>query len=226
MSFTVKTTVRPEEAANFIVLSILKQLELGKRVLFFVTGGSSMVAGVKVAELLRDYPQQNLIKNLTITLTDERYGLLDHPDSNWYQLVKKGFALPSAKLIPILINEGRDTTVKKFGAILHQEFSRAEYKIGLFGIGTDGHMAGILPESGAVKSENLTYGYETPTFFRITITSKAIEKLDEAVVWVQGENKWNIIKNLQENSIEFSKQPVQILKKIPLLTIFTDYKKL
>jgi 6-phosphogluconolactonase/glucosamine-6-phosphate isomerase/deaminase len=70
----------------------------------------------------------------------------------------------------------------------------------------------------------LVCGYDTPTFSRITITPKAIEKLDEAVVWMQGENKWNVLKDL-EKDIDIKKQPAQILKKVPLLTIFTDYKK-
>ena len=225
MGLIIKTTTKPEEAANFIAFSILKQLELGKRVLFFVTGGSSIAVGVKIAELLCAYPKQDLIKNLTITLTDERYGPLGHKDSNWQQLLEKGFNLLGAKLIPILNGESRDDTVKNFNEILHQEFRVAEYKIGLFGIGADGHTAGILPESEAVNSADLAYGYDTPTFSRITLTPEAIEKLDEAVVWVQGENKWSVLEDLEKNDINITKQPAQILKRVSLLTIFTDYSE-
>jgi 6-phosphogluconolactonase/glucosamine-6-phosphate isomerase/deaminase len=225
MSITIKTTTKTEDAANFIFLSILNQLESSKRVLLFVTGGSAIVVGVKVAELLRTCSQQNLIKNLTIMLTDERYGSLNHQDSNWYQLTVGGLVLPLAKLIPILFGDDFIMTTKKFNEKLNQELSRAEYKIGLFGVGADGHTAGILPESGAVKSEDLVYGYKTPTFSRITITPKMIEKLDEVVAWVQGENKWNVLKNLKEKNIDLLKQPSQVLKKVPLLTIFTNYKE-
>lgn len=224
MNFSVKTTALPEDAARFIVSSILEQLESGKRVLFFATGGSSIAVGTKVAEILRNYPRPDLIKNLTITLTDERYGPVGHKDSNWQQLLDRGFSLPGAKLISVLNGESRDSTVKNFDEILNQEFMDADYKIGLFGIGVDGHTAGILPESGAIKFEDLAYGYDTPTFSRITITPKAIEKLNEAVVWAQDEDKWGIIKSLQEN-IEIVKQPAQILKRVSLLTIFTDYAK-
>ena len=35
-------------------------------------------------------------------LTDERYGPVGHPDSNWSQLLQKGFDLPQAKLVPVL----------------------------------------------------------------------------------------------------------------------------
>lgn len=218
MSFTIKTTTKPEDTADFIASSILKQLESGKRVLFFVTGGSSIAVGVKVAELLR----RRWYKSLTITLTDERYGPVGHIDSNWHQLIEKGFNIPQAKLIPILNGNSRTVTTKKFNKILNEEFMIAEYKIGLFGIGTDGHTAGILGESDAVQSNDLAFGYDTRSFSRITITPRAIEKLDEAVVWVQGKDKWGVLKDL-EKDISIKKQPAQILKKVPLLTIFSDY---
>lgn len=221
MSFIIKTTTKIDNAANFIALSILNQLKLNKRVLFFATGGSSISVGVKVAELVKD---DKSINNLTVMLTDERYGPLNHINSNWYQLIQKGFNLPSAVLIPILIGEDITETTKKFNAVLHQEFKKAEYKIGLFGIGTDGHTSGILPNSIAVNSRDLACSYNTPIFSRITITPEAIKKLDEAVVWVQGEQKWEVLKDFKKD-IDIIKQPAQVFKKVPLLTIFTDYNQ-
>lgn len=221
MNFTIKTTTKVDDAANFIALSILNQLKLNKHVLFFATGGSSISVGVKVAELVKD---DKSINNLTVMLTDERYGPLNHINSNWYQLIQKGFNLPGAILIPILIGEDINKTTKKFNAVLHEEFRKAEYKIGLFGIGTDGHTSGILPNSIAVNSKDLACSYNTPIFSRITITPEAIKKLDEAVVWVQGEQKWEVLKDLKKD-VNIIKQPAQILKKVPLLTIFTDYNK-
>ncbi|MDD5343784.1 MAG: 6-phosphogluconolactonase [Smithella sp.] len=220
MSLVIKTTTKPEDAANFIASSILNQLKAGKKVLFFVTGGSSIVVAVQVAEILKKYS----CKNLTITLTDERYGPADHFNSNYFQLVEKGFNLPEARIIPILIDEDQNITTEKFDAVLNQEFSLADYKIGLFGIGIDGHTAGILPDSVAIQSQNLACSYDTPVFSRITITPKAIERLNEAVVWMQGKEKLEVLENLK-NDIEISKQPAQILKKVPLLTIFTDLKE-
>ena len=222
MSLIIKTTTRPEDAANFIVSSVLNKLELGKRVLFFVAGGSSISVGVKVAEILRGYPDKKLIENLTITLTDERYGPIDHFNSNYFQLMEKGFSLPQAKIIPILKDDDFNVTIKKFEDTLNEEFKIAEYKIGLFGVGSDGHTAGILPESNAVNSKDLAFGYNTLTFSRITMTPKAIEKLDEAVVWAQGKDKWGVLEDLAGAEEEILKQPAQILKKVPLLTIFSD----
>jgi 6-phosphogluconolactonase/glucosamine-6-phosphate isomerase/deaminase len=223
MSLVFKTTRETKDAAGFVANSVLNQLKSDKKVLLFLTGGSSISVGVKIAEILKEKADENLLQSLTVTLTDERYGLINHPDSNWHQLLEKGFSLPKAKIIPVLIDEDKNITVEKFNNNLNEEFTRAEYKIGLFGIGADGHTAGILPESLAVSAKDLAFGYETATFSRITITFKAIEKLDEIVVWAQGEDKWKVLKELQTD-IDIIKQPAQILKKVPLLTIFSDMK--
>jgi len=220
MNLNIKTTTKGDDAASFIATSILNQLKLGKHVLFFVTGGSSIAVCSKISEILKDQPHNNL----TIMLTDERYGPVNHADSNWYKLIQTGFVLPQAKLIPILTGDSREITTEKFKANLGQEFKNSEYKIGLFGVGVDGHTAGILPETVAVHSKDFACGYDTSVFSRVTITPPTIEKLDEAVAWIQGEEKWKVLKDL-ERDIDIVKQPAQILKKVPLLTIFTDYKK-
>ena len=219
-SLSIKTTDKAQDAANFLAGSVIRQLLLKKRVLLFVTGGSSIAVAVEVAGLISAHPHQNL----AVTLTDERYGPLNHPDSNWRQLLEKGFSLPEAKLLPILTGEGMEAENKKFSDALEEEFRSADYKVGLFGIGKDGHVAGILPGSPAVLVAGWSAAYDAGKFERITITPETIVKLDEAVVFAEGEEKWPIIRDLAENDLDISQEPAQILKKVPLLTIFTDYK--
>ena len=220
MNFSIKTTKEVKDVAEFIAQSILRQLNADKKVLFFVTGGSSIAVAVKTGELLR----QHDCKNLTIMMTDERYGPLGHSDSNWQQLLEKGFDLPQAKLVPILIGYDINKTTEQFNIILEKELEKADYKIGLFGVGKDGHTAGIIPNSKAIKNKNWSCHHKTAQFKRITITPKTILRLDEAVVSMQGKEKWPVLDDL-EKDINIIKQPVQILKQVPLLTIFTDYKK-
>ncbi len=209
-----------EEAAQALANKISGKLSLGKNVLFFATGGSGMDVCIKVSEILRNQPHENL----TVTLTDERYGAIGHADSNWQQLMEKGFSLPDAKLIPVLTGDDASATANKFNQKLNGEFKKDSYKIGLFGIGADGHTAGILPHTGAVDSPDLAYTYKTEKFERITITPKAILALDEAVVYAKGEEKWKTLEDLQA-SRDIHDQPAQILKTVPLLTMFTDYQK-
>lgn len=221
MSYSITTTKNIDEVAGFIVSSILAKLNEGKHVLFFATGGSSISVLSRVADFIKEYSCQHL----TILLTDERYGTIGHSDSNFSKLIEKGFDIKDAKIIPTLTGDSRDITTKKFIEVLEEEFKKADYKIGLFGIGADGHTAGILPNSIATESKDLACGYDTELFSRITLTFRAIEKLDEVVAFAQGEEKWEVLDDLQKKDIDVKIQPAQILKKVPVLTIFTDYKK-
>ncbi|MFA6392915.1 MAG: 6-phosphogluconolactonase [Candidatus Paceibacterota bacterium] len=219
MSLNIKTTKDLEEVAEFTANSINKQLELSKRVLWFVTGGSS----IKVESQIAPKINTNFPGRLVITLTDERFGDENHPDSNWYQLKQLGFEIEKVKIINFLEGESFADTVKRLRIVLKEELAKADYKIGNFGIGIDGHTAGILPHTDAVNSPELVCAYDTPQFDRITITPKVIRELDEAVVFAMGENKWPILEKLGKE-FPLEEDPSQILKSIPLLTIFTDKK--
>lgn len=218
MGLNIKTRAEVEDVAQFISSSILRHLQAGNFVLFFVSGGSSIAVGVRVSELLQGHPHGNL----TVTLMDERYGPVGHPDSNWQQLLDQGFSLPEAKLVPVLAGENIEMTAERFNTILDTELRKDSYKIGLFGIGLDGHTAGILPRSPALDSKDFACYYQSEKFARITITEKAIERLDEAVVATKGEEKLKVLESLA-GQVDKNIQPAQILKKVPLLTIFNGY---
>jgi 6-phosphogluconolactonase/glucosamine-6-phosphate isomerase/deaminase len=220
MNISIKATTQSDNAISFITQAIIEKLELGKRVLWFATGGSSIDVCVEISKLIASHPH----RNLAVMLTDERYGPIDNPESNWHQLMKRGFNLPEAELIPILTGDNSELTAEKFNKNLDRELSKADYKIGLFGIGTDFHTAGILPHSPAVYSLNLACGYNTPVFERITMTPKAILMLDVAVVFTKGEAKQKVIEELIKSNANINEQPAQILKKAPRLIIFTSHE--
>ncbi len=219
----IVTTTDPKVPAEFLADKILEQLKANQKVLWLVPGGSAIQVAVLAAKRISGYPHFNLV----VTVTDERHGAVGHKDSNWQHLIDMGFDLPQAKLIPVLTVNGeqsRTMTTEKFNTIIDKELKNADYKIGLFGIGADGHTAGILPMSGAVEASESVFGYQAPQFERITITPKALTQLNEAVIWAQGEAKWKIIQDL-DKEIDRNLQPAQVLKKVPTLTIFTDYIK-
>jgi 6-phosphogluconolactonase/glucosamine-6-phosphate isomerase/deaminase len=95
----------------------------------------------------------------------------------------------------------------------------------IFGMGPDGHTAGIKPHSPAVWSPNLVADFVADDFERITITPAAIKKLDAAVVQISGQNKVEQLNNLLDCDLTLDNQPAQILKAIPNLTIFSDIKR-
>ncbi|MFA5154941.1 MAG: 6-phosphogluconolactonase [Patescibacteria group bacterium] len=211
-----------DEVAAAVARPIAEALRLGRSVLWLVPGGSGIAVAAYAAELLNAAAGGNLT-NLAVTLTDERYGPVDHPDSNWRQLRAAGFMLPSARLIPVLDGANQLETTRSFAVRLEQELAQADFAIGLFGIGADGHTAGILPHSPAVGSADLAYAYDAGNFRRITITPRAIGRLSEIVVYAQGPEKWPALARLSER-LDPAEQPAQALKQVKKLTVFSDYR--
>jgi 6-phosphogluconolactonase/glucosamine-6-phosphate isomerase/deaminase len=217
VEFRKINSVQP--AAEYIAGVIFKKLIQNLKVLWLLPGGSSIDVAVSASGILKGKD----LKNLCVTLTDERYGHIGHNDSNWKQLEDRGFSLPGAKMHPVLEGKDFDQTLEDFDRFLIGEMASVNYHIGFFGIGPDGHTAGILPKSPATSARTFASGYLAPQFIRITMTFPAIEKLDEAVVYTKGEPKWPILTQL-EDDIPLKIQPAQILKRVPKLTIFNDYK--
>lgn len=217
MNLNIKKPKNIEEIAEFISSSINRELQNGHSVLWFVSGGSAMQAEIEAANKIKEFSPGKLV----ISLADERYGLVGHSDSNWSNLLKGGLNVRGAKLIPFLMGKDLSSTTKEIRKVLKEELYKADYKIGVFGVGLDGHTAGILPHSRAIYEPELVFTHETELFDRITITPKAIEMLDEAILYAMGTIKWSVIEKLKED-ISIEDQPVQILKKVPLLTIFSD----
>ncbi|HUS26612.1 MAG TPA: 6-phosphogluconolactonase [Nevskiaceae bacterium] len=217
---TFKHTTTTTPAAEYIAHAIQTQLRTGKRVLWLVAGGSAMSVAVEASKLLHNTP----VQNLAVSITDERYGDVGHPNSNWQQLLDAGFTLPGATLVPVLYGGDTAATTQRFANMLQTAITAAGYRIGLFGIGPDGHTAGILPRSESVDQQALACAYDGGTYSRITMTVPAIAAIDEAVAYVMGEQKWPAMDRLQTN-LSIAEQPAQALKKAKKFTVFSDYQK-
>src|SRR4051812_44322661 len=87
-----------EEGAAPLFERIVHELEEGKRVIWLVPGGSNIPLSVTVMDNLAT----DLTKNLTIYLTDERFGEVNHPDSNARQLREAGFDPKQARTVHVL----------------------------------------------------------------------------------------------------------------------------
>jgi len=211
-----------QAAANHITKVIIEKLAANKKVVWFLSGGSGIQV---VLEVARQLANQDL-KNLSVTLTDERYGPIGHSNENWQQLLDGGFSLPGANLYRPLIGEDQITTTNRFGAWVSQHLADAHYSIGLFGIGTDGHTAGIKPHSSAVTANAWTDYFRGDDFERITITLLPISQLNEAVIQASGQDKLPILKSLLHESISVIDQPAQALKHLPLCTLYTDNEEI
>jgi 6-phosphogluconolactonase/glucosamine-6-phosphate isomerase/deaminase len=212
------TTDHPiEAAAEQLAGSIRCELLAGNRVLWLLSGGSSLTIATAAAAKLRDIDHQRLY----VTLTDERYGPVGHPDENWQQLLASGFELPQAHLYRPLTGESFADTVAHFNHWLESAVAAVEYTIGIFGIGPDGHTAGIKPHAPAIMSNHMADGYEAEDFTRLTITPHVIEECNEIVIQASGADKQTMLEQWLATDQPFGDQPAQALKHVANATLYT-----
>jgi 6-phosphogluconolactonase/glucosamine-6-phosphate isomerase/deaminase len=198
---------------------LLEHLGAGERVLWLVSGGSNIAAEV---EIMQSLPPE-LTPYLAVTLTDERYVPVGHADSNWQQLLSAGFDGGQAKLLPVL-QEGLSlkVTQDRYEQLLSIAFKESAAVIGQFGMGPDGHIAGILPQSPAVKATDLVASYKGADFKRLTTSFAAIRRCTTAYLFAFGDDKKPVLEKLQAGKASLADQPAQILHELPEVYVCND----
>ncbi len=211
------------DGAKQLAERILSYLNEGKRVLWLVCGGSNIPISVQTLNMMKELldGDLSLLKNLTVTLTDERYGSINHPDANWRHLRDQGFDFEAVTAVPVLVGVSLDETTKSYGVNLRDVWNNNDVVIGQFGIGADGHIAGVLPRTIGVGSPGTVVTYEAGKFKRLTMTLKTITNLDAAYVFAFGESKREAVANLKED-LTTEAQPAQVLKGVKEVVVFTD----
>ena len=146
-------TNKPESGIKALADEMISVLKKGKRVLWLVSGGSNIPIAVRVMNMIRTNSladeglseSESTLSNLTVALTDERYGLVGHADSNWKQLEDAGFNFDGVNKITVLKGKPLEETVsdyeKNIRKATDETLADGGSIIGQFGIGTDGHIA-------------------------------------------------------------------------------------
>jgi 6-phosphogluconolactonase/glucosamine-6-phosphate isomerase/deaminase len=208
-------------AIEHLVQRITTLLNEGKKVLWLVSGGSGGKVTVEVSKELLD----TNLKDLYVTLSDERYGDVDHANENWNLLLQDGLLLPGATLYRPLQGLSRQKTTERYNEWITDTTKSVNYVIGIFGIGSDGHTAGIKPYSDVVEAEAFVADFTGEDFERMTITPAYFDHIDEAVIQAFGADKHAVIQQLQTQELFAAAQPAQLLKNIPVATFYSDYKE-
>lgn len=161
---------------------------------------------------------------LTILPTDERYGRPGHADSNHYQLTQAGFYPGPAHWIDILMQGAPlAQTVDFYGDTLVNAYDEAETVVAVFGIGTDGHIAGILPGSPATgRGQAAVAGYTATDFTRLTLTPHALRHIQVAYALSYGPGKATALGRLHKNTETLRKLPSKLLYDLPEAYVYTD----
>jgi len=199
---------------------LVRELDAGRKTLWLVTGGSNIKASVKIMDTI----PTEMSRNLTVLLADERYGEEGHADSNWAQLIEAGFDGKQAKLLPIL-REGKsfEDTIEYYQSLCEEAFSENDTVISQMGIGTDGHIAGILPGSAAAnETEHFVIGYKSSPFERLTMTFPALKEITADYSFAFGQPKRDALQMLRDKTNNISHIPAEILKELPEAYIYND----
>lgn len=206
-----------QSVADYLARIISDKLKNDKKVLWLITGGSTIPVAVSASKAI-----QGVDSDLYISLTDERPGPVGHADSNWFQLQSGGLEYQSREYYEILQNKSIQQEVTDYDAWLGHMLVSADYKIGFLGVGPDGHTAGILP------GDSLKFSLPNAGFWddrerqRISITPEAIAKLDEVVVYLTGETKQPLLDKLRSDQ-DPEEFPAQYLKSAGKLTVYNDW---
>lgn len=212
-------TVDPKEGRKTLFAHLQKELTAGKKVLWLLSGGSNITSE---AWILGSLIQDNQTKSLTVMLMDERFGQVGHPDSNWLQLQQSGCDFTKVHALPVMTipEKSLHETVEEYATNVATAMNAADVIIGQFGLGEDGHTAGILPGSPFDESTpELVMGYEAPPFTRITLTQQALLQVDVAYIFAFGVSKRSVLFQLQDGHTTI---PAAFLTGLPEVYVYND----
>lgn len=208
-----------EALAMDVAGRINRQQTAGKSVLLLVSGGSGLDVAMDVVRRL-----QTAVGAVHIGLVDERYGPVGHADSNWQQLIDRGLETIGLVLHPVLVgDENIGTAAERYNREIETLVDSVDCTIGIFGIGVDGHTAGLLPQSPIIDSPLLIDQYQAKDFARISLTARGIQRLDLAVIYAIGQGKWPALSRL-DTAGSAAELPERIFNTRNNVILYTDYK--
>lgn len=212
------------EAVRALCERLVAELAAGKRVLWLTSGGSNVPPEVEIMRKLRDHAGSSL-NQLMIMPADERYGAPGHPDSNNEQLRRAGFAPGSAEWVDVLARGATlAETVEYYDDMASEALATAQVVVGQFGLGADGHVAGILPGSPATgEGFAAVVGYEWSDYTRLTLSPRALADVDAGYVLAYGDSKRVALERLKANNEAMEELPAGLLDSLPEAYIYNDF---
>jgi len=162
-------------------------------------------------------------KKVDIFLTDERYILSSHSDSN-EKLIRETFPAPAIFHF-WKTNLSWEECSREYNTLLHEEFSiKKTLDVAILGIGPDGHFASIFPQTLSSFSANKFAEINTTSAFsiseRLTMTPSFLLSAKNIIILLRGSGKKEIfdeLKNPTETPEEF---PAHLLKNHPSCSLF------
>lgn len=227
-----------EESLSLSAKEISKYFfETKEEILFLSSGGSSLT----ILDLI---DKDVLSSKITVSVLDTRIGV-EIKDENYYQLTQtKFFKIAQERGVKFLdISDFGNQSVESAGerlSLIFKDWLEKNPKakiIATLGMGSDGHIAGIMPFplnqnlfDGLFKSEENLFAYyeamiKTAFPKRLTATFSFLKKIDRVISCINGEDKKEKLGNLLSEEKYFDCEfPGVLIRDLKNVLIFTDIK--
>lgn len=145
---------------------------------------------------------------------DERCVLPDHDDSNFKMANDAMLAhvpVPAGNVHRVKTEEGVAPDVARhYSFVLEKHLKGVPFDLVLLGLGPDGHIASLFPESDAIsETEKLVTSLYVEKFssWRVTITYPVINAARQVIIFIAGEAKADIVRDISNDLV--SGLPIQ-----------------
>jgi len=176
-----------------------------------------LTGGRSAAQLYTEWQKHPSFKNLTNTtfyFGDERCVPPDHPESNYSMVMQTLFkdGLPNNCKIHRMQAEQQDLNK---AAKAYERLLPNSIDILLLGIGEDGHIASLFPNSPQLQEQKrrcLPITGPKPPYKRLTVTPPVIKSAKITYILAEGSAKKQIIEQAKQNSADINRLPAQMTK--------------
>jgi len=208
-------------AADYLV----KQLEDSQgNVLLLLSGGSSLNPVREAFKRLKD----ETVSRLHIGQIDERYEA-NGELNNWRQIEEAiGGKLKRCAGLLAMLSDGDepDDAAIAYEMELRALLETADEVVGVYGVGEDGSLGGILATKEPQDFTHFLDGrmvvaYQTADNTRITTTAALLGRLDEAIVFAHGPAKVKAVERINKE-LPSHRHPAQLLKDAKRVSLFVS----
>jgi 6-phosphogluconolactonase len=174
-----------------------------------------MLTGGKTAEGLYEYCSKTAalpLKDVRFMFGDERCVPPDHSESNYALVMKTLLARGVPPGCSIVRMEAEDPD-REAAAKAYEKLIPEKVDVLLLGMGTDGHIASLFPNSPALTSGErnvLPITGPKPPSERLTITPGVITRARSVFVLATGKEKGNVLGEALKSMEDFRSLPVRL----------------
>lgn len=205
---------KTHEEASLKLLSILsKEFHVNNNYSLGLSGGSTPKFLYK--ELAKKYGS---LSNITLWTIDERHIETNNELSN-QKMINSIFSNTNFKILSLEFFEDPKITAENYTNLVFSNIKK--FNSAVLGVGDDGHIASLFPNTKALKCTVKSFienEVNTLTKWRVTSTFALLKSIENIYILATGENKKNILREMNNNSELPINKLIELREKTTILT--------